>query len=57
MSPATQAVLAVEEVLVSYNGVRNHAWHNVSFEYATWLRPMQDAGFVEQQAGACNVCP
>lgn len=28
-----------------------------SFRYATWLRPMQGDGFVEQQSAACNVCP
>jgi hypothetical protein len=84
------AVLAVEEVLVRHDGARNHQWQHVSFEYATWLRPMQvcmahcnlghqhhsapvapnscrclplsrwtaqGGGFVEQQTGACNVCP
>jgi hypothetical protein len=51
------AVLAVEEILVKHEGASNHQWHNVSFEYATWLRPMQGGGFVEQQTGACNVCP
>ena len=33
-----------------------HEWSGVAFEFATWLRPMQGGGFVEQQAGACNVC-
>ena len=28
-----------------------------SFEYGTWLRPMQPEGFVEQQAAACDQCP
>lgn len=50
------AVLAVEEVLVKHDGAKNHKWHNVTFEYATWLRPQQGDGFVEQQTGACNIC-
>lgn len=27
------------------------------FEYGTFLRPMQGAGFVEGQSAACSVCP
>jgi hypothetical protein len=49
-------VLAVEEILVKHLGVSRHSWTQVVFQYATWLRPMQGKGFVEQQAGACNVC-
>ena len=56
MAKAT-AVVAVEEALVVHNGTARHAWHGVTFEYATWLRPMQGEGFVEQQSAACNVCP
>ena len=55
MTKAT-AVLAVEEVLVNHVGLSKHEWSGVAFEFATWLRPMQGGGFVEQQAGACNVC-
>merc|ERR1711969_211122 len=55
MAKAT-AVLAVEEVLVNHVGLSKHEWSQVAFEFATWLRPMQGGGFVEQQAGACNVC-
>jgi hypothetical protein len=52
-----RAVLAMEEVLVRHEGARNHIWSNISFEHATWLRPMQSEGFVEQQAAACDQCP
>lgn len=51
------AVVAVEEILVKHDGASNHTWHNVKFEYGTWLRPQQGGGFVEQQTGACNLCP
>lgn len=53
----TEVILAVEEILVKHDGASNHQWHNISFEHATWLRPMQGPGFVEQQTGACNACP
>lgn len=29
----------------------------LAVEIATWLRPMQGDGYVEQQSAACNVCP
>ena len=51
------AILAVEETLVKHDGAQNHNWHGVTFEYATWLRPMQGAGYVEAQTGACDICP
>ena len=51
------AVVAVEEQLVAHSGTARHLWHGVVFEFATWLRPMQGDGFVEQQSAACNVCP
>ena len=51
------AIVAVEEQLVAHSGTAQHLWHGVVFEYATWLRPMQGDGFVEQQSAACNVCP
>ena len=35
------AMFAVEETLVLHNASARHAWQNVSFEYATWLRPGQ----------------
>ena len=28
-------------------------FENVTFEYATWLRPSQGDGYVEQQSGVC----
>lgn len=40
-----------------HNGTARHTWEGVTFEHATWLRPMQGAGYVEQQSAACNVCP
>ena len=51
------AVIAVEETLVALNGATRQAFDGVTFSYATWLRPGQGLGYVEQQAGACNVCP
>ena len=52
-----EAILAVEETLVHHGGVENHGWSGVTFEFATWLRPMQAAGYVEEQTGACDICP
>ena len=40
MATAT-AMLAAEETLVQHNGSARHSWQGVTFEYATWLRPMQ----------------
>ena len=56
MTSAT-AILAVEETLLLHNGTSQHSWHGVNFEFATWLRPMQGDGYVEQQSAACSVCP
>ena len=36
-----EAILAVEETLVRHAGVENHGWSGVTFEFGTWLRPMQ----------------
>ena len=49
-------MFAVEETLVLHNASARHTWENVSFEFATWLRPMQGSGYVEMQSGACAVC-
>eukprot|EP01047_Picozoa_sp_COSAG01_P070661 COSAG01_NODE_10772_length_2083_cov_2.639113_1_plen_471_part_00 len=54
---SARAVLAVEEVLVMHSGARHQLWANLSFQHATWLRPMRSLGFVEQQAAACDQCP
>jgi hypothetical protein len=51
------AILAVEEVLVLHDAASQHQWVGVTFEYATWLRPMEGQGFVELQSAACAVCP
>jgi hypothetical protein len=53
----THAVVAAEETLVTITNASNHCWQEVTFEYATWLRPGMGEGYVEQQAAACNVCP
>ena len=53
----TEAVVASEETIVLMNGTARHAWQDVVFEYATWLRPMEGEGFVEAQSAACSVCP
>jgi hypothetical protein len=50
------AILAVEEKLVQLSGATGHTFEGITFEHATWLRPGQDAGYVEAQAGACDVC-
>ena len=44
------AVVALEETLLTHDTSSRHAWEGVTFEYATWLRPGQGAGFVEQQS-------
>lgn len=54
---SASAVVAVEETLVAHNASSRHQWDGVTFEYATWLRPGQGAGFVEQQSAACDDCP
>ena len=51
------AVVALEETLLTHDTSSRHAWEGVTFEYATWLRPGQGAGFVEQQSAACDNCP
>eukprot|EP01050_Picozoa_sp_SAG11_P017581 SAG11_NODE_2551_length_3229_cov_2.569649_2_plen_520_part_00 len=56
MSQVT-TVLAVEELLVRHDGVSNLRWSGITFEAATWLRPMQHQGYVENQGGACATCP
>ena len=56
MTKAT-AIIAVEEQLVLHDSSAQHTWQGVVFEFATWLRPMQGDGFVEQQSAACSVCP
>ena len=55
MSTAT-AVLAVEETLVQHSAAAQHSWQGVTFEYATWLRPMQGDGYVEVQVRVQAVC-
>eukprot|EP01047_Picozoa_sp_COSAG01_P039571 COSAG01_NODE_3278_length_6314_cov_2.240386_1_plen_851_part_00 len=52
-----QSILAVEETLVNLVGAKNHVWDGMKFEFATWLRPQLDLGYVEEQTGACDVCP
>jgi hypothetical protein len=49
-----EAIVAVEEKLLLHNASSQHTWEGVTFEYATWLRPMQGNGYVEQQSAACN---
>eukprot|EP01045_Picozoa_sp_COSAG04_P007178 COSAG04_NODE_368_length_15757_cov_6.049176_11_plen_154_part_00 len=51
-----EVIVAVEETLVKHVTLQNHAWRGITFEHGTWLRPMQNAGFVEEQTGACDVC-
>ncbi len=51
------AVLAVEEQLVHLSGAMHHTFDGIAFEHATWLRPGQGLGYIEAQAGACDLCP
>ena len=53
-----EAVLPIEQTLVEHaGGAAHHRWEGVAFQYATWLMPMQNEGFVESQTGFLNVCP
>lgn len=50
-------VVAVEESLLTLaDGAARQTFVGVEFAYATWLRPGQGVGYVEQQAAACNTC-
>ena len=51
------AMVALEETLLVHDASSRHQWEGVIFEYATWLRPGENAGFVEQQSAACDDCP
>ena len=54
---AVDAVIAVEETLLALDGAARQAFAGTAFAFATWLRPSQDAGFVDQQSAACSICP
>jgi hypothetical protein len=54
---SASAVLAVEERVVSLEGAARQNFSGVTFAFATWLRPGQEVGYVEQQSAACNACP
>ena len=49
-----EAILAVEETLVRHAGVENHGWSGVTFEFGTWLRPMQVSN---RFIGPLPLCP
>ena len=51
-----ETIIAAEETLVLHNGVSKQQWSGITFEFATWLRPMEDVGYAEMQSGVCNVC-
>eukprot|EP00039_Didymoeca_costata_P020924 m.342867 g.342867 ORF g.342867 m.342867 type:complete len:745 (+) comp21934_c0_seq1:76-2310(+) len=51
------AIIPVEEVLVWHKSAQSQQWENVVFEYATWLRPMQNDGFVDWQSAVTMICP
>jgi len=42
-------------VLLEVSGASGLSFANLSFEHATWLRPGESDGFVEQQTGCCTV--
>ena len=56
MASAT-VTLPVEEALLSLQGASRHSVANLTLEHATWLRPSQDDGLVDQQSAAANICP
>ena len=45
------AVMPVLESLVEIRGASGVSFVNITFEHATWLRPGQGDGYVEQQSG------
>ena len=56
------AIMPVLEVLVEISGggggddgSGHVSFEGFSFRHATWLRPGQEDGYVEQQCGACAV--
>ena len=54
--PATlNAIMPVLDVLVNVTGASDITFESLRFEHATWLRPGQADGYVEQQTGACTV--
>lgn len=50
------AWVAVQEVLVSADGVRGHAWEGIGFVYGAWAQANSGDGFVDEQAAvyACS---
>ena len=51
-----RVVVALEEQLVRVQNASHQTFEGITFEYATWLRPGQPEGYVEQQSGACDDC-
>jgi hypothetical protein len=51
-----EVVIAVEESLLALRGAARQAFEGVTFSFATWLRPGEGVGYVEQQSAACNTC-
>jgi hypothetical protein len=51
------AVVPILDVLVNVSGASDITFESLRFEHATWLRPGQADGYVEQQTGACTVGP
>lgn len=49
------AVMPVLELLVSVSNAANITFERMRFEHASWLRPGQADGYVEQQTGCCAV--
>lgn len=49
------AELPVLEVLVNITGASAVSFTGFGFMHATWLRPGQGDGFVEQQTGCCAI--
>jgi len=50
------AVVAVEESLLKLRGASRQSFADVTFSFATWLRPGEGKGIVDQQATASSTC-
>lgn len=53
---SVSVIVPVEESLLSLRGAARHSFANMTLEHATWLRPSQDEGIVDQQSAAANIC-
>ena len=50
------AVVAVEETLLALRGASRQSFADIAFSFATWLRPGEAEGIVDQQGTASSTC-